>query len=263
MMDIAEYFQDGWLAAERDDALFMFAQQRAVMIASGSWDAQSIIDQTSKDFDIGVFGFPMPIDHPLYGQYVKGPVSEAASRGGIPWAINKKTEHAAICIDFLQYCTTAYNNEHFNARITWLPVIRGARLSNDKLKAFKPILHGYAATFDYKISTAVALLSGGNSWTIYAGQMTPEENADQLQEMYERTADEGYLRKLDDMRRTNRNLERIVASKIALRECLPGKREEMDAKLVQLDQVSQSLHHNYYVYQHWFEKLESEKEGAK
>jgi raffinose/stachyose/melibiose transport system substrate-binding protein len=260
MMDIASYFPTGWLAAERDDALFMFAQQRAIMIASGSWDAQSIIDQTKAHFDIGAFPFPMPVDHPIYGKYVKGPVSEAAARGGIPWAINKKTPYADICIDFLQYCTTRKNNERFNTRITWLPVIRGARLANEKLKAFKPIVHGYAATFDYKISTAVALLSSGNKWSIYAGQMTPKENADALQAMYDRTAEDGYLRKLDELRRNNRNLERVVAAKIALRACLPNRADEMDHKLVQLDQASQAVHHNYYVYQYWFDKLESSPE---
>ncbi len=255
LMDIADNFPDGWLAALRDDALFMFAQNRAVMIASGSWDAQSIIDQTKDYFDLGVFGFPMPTEHPEYGKYVKGPASEAGSRGGIPWSINKKTPHADLCLDFLQYCTTAAGNERFNSRITWLPVIRGVPLADEKLRAFKPILHGYTGHFDYRISTAMSLLAQGNRWTLYAGQMTPEENAQQLREMYDRTAESGYLKRLDNLRRTNRNMERVVAAKIALRECVPELAAEMDRKLVQLDHASQSIHHNYYMYRHWFDEL--------
>jgi len=260
LMEIASNFPDGWLAAQRDDALFMFAQRRAVMIASGSWDAQSIIDQTKNYFKLGVFGFPMPTDHPEYSKYVKGPGSEAGARGGIPWTINKKTPRPDLCIDFLQYCTTAAGNEKFNTRITWLPVVRGVPIVDEKLKAFKPILHGYTGHFDYGISTAVQLLDQGNRWTIYAGQMTAEENADQLQEMYDRTAESGYLKKLDLQRRTNRNMERVVAAKIALRECVPELADEMDRKLVQLSQASQDVHHKYYVYKHLFEKLENEEQ---
>lgn len=254
MMDIASNFPDGWLASQRDDALFMFAQGRAVMIASGSWDAQSIIDQTKPYFDIGVFAFPMPTDHPEYSKYVKGPASEAGARGGIPWTINKKSARTDLCVDFLQFCTTARNNERFNSRITWLPVVRGVKINGEVLTAFKPILHGYTGSFDYGISTAVALMEKGNLWTIYAGQMSPEENARQLQEMYDRTAESGYLKKLDELQRTNRNMERIVASKIALRECVPEIADEMDRKLIQLDQASQEVYHKYYVYQYWFNR---------
>ncbi len=262
LMEIASNFSDGWLAAQRDDALFMFAQRRAVMMASGSWDAQSIIDQTRESFELGVFGFPMPTDHPEFGKYVKGPASEAGSRGGIPWTINKKTPRPDLCIDFLQYCTTARGNERFNRRITWLPVVRGVRIVDEKLKAFKPILHGYTGHFDYNISTAVSLLDQGNRWTIYAGQMTADEHAEQLQEMYDRTAESGYLKKLDQLRRTNRNMERVVAAKIALRGCVPELAAEMDRKLVQLSQASQAVHHKYYVYRHLFERLEqAEQEG--
>jgi hypothetical protein len=153
-------------------------------------------------------------------------------------------------------------NEKFNTRITWLPVVRGVPIVDEKLKAFKPILHGYTGSFDYNISTAVSLLDQGNRWTIYAGQMSAKENAEQLQEMYDRTSESGYLKKLDQLRRTNRNVERVVAAKIALRECVPELADEMDRKLVQLSQASQAVHHKYYVYKHWFEKLEKEEAAA-
>ncbi len=248
MMEIASNFPDGWMAAQRDDALFMFAQSRAVMIASGSWDTQSIIDQTKAYFDIGVFAFPMPTDHPEYSKYVKGSASEAGTSGGIPWGINKRSAHADLCVDFLRFCTTAKNNQRFNTRISWLPVVRGAKIEDPLLKAFMPNLRGYTGAFQYGVSTAVVLMERGNLWPLYAGQMTPEENAAELQKMYDRTAESGFRKKLDMFRRSNRNMERAIAAKIALRECCPESADEMNKKLIQLDQTSLTFYHKYYEY---------------
>ncbi len=255
LMQIASNFQDGWLAAERDDALFMFAQQRAVMIASGSWDAQSIIDQTKKYFKIGIFDFPMPTDDPVYSKFVKGRGSEATAGGGIPWSINKNSKYPDLCIEFLQYCTTAKNNGRFNSRITWLPVVRGVNITNALLKAFKPKIQGYSGSIDYNISTAVSLMDQGNKWTLYAGQMTPEENADDLQEIYDRTADEGYYKQLDLLRRRFRNTERVLAAKVALRAISNDSSQNkiLLEKEIRLEQTIQLTEHSYYMYQYYYE----------
>jgi len=266
LMDIASNFQDGWLAAQRDDALFMFAQNRAVMIASGSWDAQSIIDQTKAIFSVGVFDFSMPTDDPVYSKYVKGGSSEASNGGGVPLAINKKTKYPDLCIEFLQYCTTKENNERFNSSITWLPIVRGVKITDGLLKAFKPKLQGYTGDFDYKISTAISLLASGNRWTLYSGQMTPEENAAELQEMYDRTANNGYHKQLDLLYRRARNTERVVSSKIALGVSQSDKEKtKLTSKLVKIDQALQIVTHGYYSYQYRYEMFEKEKksDGAK
>jgi hypothetical protein len=81
------------------------------MTATGSWDASSIASQVGNRFRIGVFDFPVPTDHPEYRQFVRGPMSEAAIGGGLPWAITRQTRHAEVCIDFLRFCTTQANNE--------------------------------------------------------------------------------------------------------------------------------------------------------
>jgi raffinose/stachyose/melibiose transport system substrate-binding protein len=261
LMEIAKHFQDGWLAAERDDALFMFAQKRAVMLATGSWDAQSILDQTRGSFTVGVFDFPMPTDHPEYGKFVRGGASEAGTLGGIPWAINKKSKHPDLCIAFLQFCTTTRNNERFNTRITWLPVVRGVSVTNQTLQPFRPRLHGYSGSFQYNISTAVSLLDEGNRWTLYAGQLTPEENADQLQAMYDRTAAAGYRKEIENVQRRLRNTERIVAATMALRHIRADTAPAANAKLTQLDSASQRINHAYHVYRLWYEKAPPGREA--
>ena len=136
----------------------MFIQGTAVMIATGSWDAQSLVDQVGDSFEVGIFDFPIPVEDAEYGRFVKGPLSEAGIRGGIPMAVTKQSRHPDICIDFLRFCTTKSNNEAWNQSITWLPVIRGAQLS-PLLRPFRPKIEVYSGWFDYRVSTAVKLPS--------------------------------------------------------------------------------------------------------
>ncbi len=213
MSDIARNFQDGWVAAQRDDAAFMFVQERAVMIASGSWDASSLIDQVEGVFKIGVFDFLIPTEHPVYKKYVKGQVSEATIGGGIPWSVTKQSRNKDICIDFLKFCTTKKNNEEFNKSISWLPVIKGCKLS-DVLKPFKPEIRGFVGYFDYQISQEMRLRSQGDKWNLFSGRTTPKQYGDTLQEIFIRTGEDGYLDTLDNDQRNQRNLDRILSSYI-------------------------------------------------
>jgi raffinose/stachyose/melibiose transport system substrate-binding protein len=230
MAEIARNFQNGWLAAQRDDAVFMFAQERAAMYASGSWDASSIVRQVGDRFEVGVMDFPLPTDHPVYRKFVLGHRSEADSRGGIPWAINARTKHADLCIDFLRFCTTRAHNERFNNSITWIPVVRGARLS-ERLRPFTPRIKGFYGVFDYQASSAVRVIGEGNRWTVYTGGITPDEYARRLTEVYERTARDGYLETLDRTRRRGRDLQRILASlQVQALHAAPAKRAALDDK---------------------------------
>ncbi len=214
MVEVARNFQEGWMAANRDDALFTFIQEKSMMIASGSWDSPSIRKSAEGRFEVGVMDFPIPVDHPKYGKYVKGPMNEADTRSSVPWAITKQSKHPEICIDFLMYCTTRKNNERFNKRITWMPVIRGARVA-DELKAFLPKVKGFggsAWSFNTNISTEFSLRRGGGLWELYSGRQAPEEFAAQLAEIYERTGEDGFAQELDKRRRRVRNLERPMSA---------------------------------------------------
>jgi len=210
-LQIASNFQAGWLAAQRDDAAFMFVQQRAVMIATGSWDAKSLVAQVGNAFRIGIFDFPVPTDDPEYGRFVRGPLSEANIRGGIPMAVTRQSRHPDICIDFLRFCTTRRNNERFNLAVTWLPVVRGTRLS-PLLRPFKPRIRGYQTWMETRISTAVKLKLEGYRWTLYAGKITPEEYGEIMNDYYDRTGDDGYLQLLHKDQQNVRNLERFLGA---------------------------------------------------
>jgi len=261
MVEIARNFQEGWLAAQRDDAVFLFVQGHAVMTASGSWDAPSIKKQVGDHFTVGVFDFPMPTDHEAYGPYVSGPASEASIRGGIPWAITRQSRHLELCIDFLRYCTTRANNEQFNRSITWLPVVRGAKLTPD-LEPFRPRIEGFTGSFDYRISTPVKLITEGNRWPLYTGRMTPEEFAKSAAEVFERSAGEGYEEQLDRMRRNNRNLERILAS-LQVRQVYapPEDAAREEEKTLQILSSSHEFGHLAAMRRDQFERLQKSGDG--
>lgn len=261
-LDIARNFQAGWLAALRDDAAFMFIQQRAVMIATGSWDAQSLVAQVGDSFEIGIFDFPIPVHDPEYGRYVKGPLSEAGIRGGIPMAITKQSKHPDICIDFLRFCTTRRNNEEWNRAVTWLPVVRGAHLT-PLLKSFKPKIRGYFGSFDYRISTAVKLKAEGYLWSLFAGKVTPEEYGRVISESYDRTGDEGYHELLHKDALNIRNLERILDGLTASLAVQPPKDAGLArTKVLQLLESMQYFTFMNTVNGKKLESVESDTEGG-
>ncbi len=208
-LDIFRNFQPGWLAAQRDDAAFMFIQQRAVMIATGSWDAESLAAQVGGSFKMGIFDFPIPVKDPEFGRYVRGPMSEAGIRGGIPMAITQHSKHPDICIDFLRFCTTRANNEKWNRAVTWLPVIRGAAIA-PLLRPFRPKIRGYQGNMDVRISTEVKLKLEGYRWTLFSGRISPERYGRIMNEAYDRTGAEGYEELLHKDAQNIRNLERIL-----------------------------------------------------
>ena len=249
-MEIARHFQAGWLAAQRDDAAFMFIQGNAVMIATGSWDAQSLVDQVGDSFEVGIFDFPIPVDDPEYGAFVKGTLSEAGIRGGIPMAVTQQSRHPDVCIDFLRFCTTRVNNEEWNQSITWLPVVRGTRLS-PLLEAFKPRIEGYAGWFDYRISTAVKLKAEGFRWTLFAGKMTPEEYGEVINEVYDRTGEEGYKELLHKDQQNIRNLERILDGLTVRQLYAPQDGGDLDReKMLQLVDSMQVFSHGLAANKH-------------
>ncbi len=260
MLEVSKNFQDGWLAAQRDDAVFLFVQSRAVMTASGSWDAPSIKKQVAGQFEVGVFDFPMPTDHPEYSKFVAGPATEASIKGGIPWAICRQSRRQELCVDFLRFCTTRAKNESFNQSITWLPVVLGAKLTPD-LEPFRPRIEGFVGDFQTDISTPVKMITEGNRWSVLSDRMTPEQYAVKAKEVYERTGAEGFQEKLVKDGRNNRNLERILASQLLLQHIgAPDPNGRRDEKIGQLLLAIQEFGHKVAVRQAQFEALQKETE---
>lgn len=214
MQGLADNFQPGWQAAQRDDTLFLFLQGRCVMITSGAWDAAVIPRLTEGRFSVGVFAAPIPDDHPEFGKFVKGPRNEATLPGGVQYGVNSASPHREIAIDFLRFATSQTNNEWFCNAMGWPPTIIGAR-AHESVEPFQPILEGFSGDFDTNLSSEIALKAEGLGWNVLAGRMTVEDYAGEMNRTLRESADGGFQRSMQQNADRLRNAERIFAGALA------------------------------------------------
>ena len=155
MWELTEQFQPGYTGLTRDEAVMLFAQQRAVFMTTGTWDARSLQQQAKGRFDIGVMEFPLPTQaDPEFGPFMEGRVYERP-QNGFPFGVTRTSQHADVAIDFLLFLASKKENERLNQIIGWIPAIRGTQM-DPLLKAFEPHLVG--------VYNALNLQLGGETW---------------------------------------------------------------------------------------------------
>ena len=141
LRQLTDQFQAGFTGLGRDEAVFLFAQQRAVFISTGTWDAGSLVEQARGVFEVGIMDFPIPSrDDPEFGAMVQGPVYENPG-SGLPFAITRTCKHPEVALDFLRFLGSREGNEELNRIIGWIPVIEGTSVS-PLVQAFEPHLEG-------------------------------------------------------------------------------------------------------------------------
>lgn len=143
--EVTDYFQTGYTGLSRDEAVFLFAQQRAVFMTTGTWDARSLEEQAEGRFRVGVMDFPLPTkDDPVYGPLIEGPNYESID-SGFRFAISRTSPHFEEALDFLLFLASQRENEKLNRIIGWIPAIEDTEM-DPLLRAFEPHLEGvYAA----------------------------------------------------------------------------------------------------------------------
>jgi raffinose/stachyose/melibiose transport system substrate-binding protein len=153
--ELSQQFQPGYVGMTRDDAVFLFAQEKAVFLPTGTWDARSLQEQTKGVFEVGVLDWPRPTPaDPDYGPFVEGPAFETPWIG-FPFGITRTSKHFDEALDFLLFLASRNVNERFNAIIGWIPGARGAKM-DPLLEAFKPHLEG--------VYGAMNFVMGGETW---------------------------------------------------------------------------------------------------
>jgi len=141
LSELIPFMPAGFTGLGRDEAVFLFAQQRSVFITSGTWDAQSLREQARGTFDAGVMDFPLPAkDDPEFGQILEGPVYDRTFIG-MPFVITRTCKHPEVAVDFLQFLSSQRGNAEFNQHIGWIPSVRGAAMPAT-LAGFEPHLEG-------------------------------------------------------------------------------------------------------------------------
>lgn len=137
LIELMRHFQTGFAGLTRDEAVFLFAQQRAVFMSTGTWDAGSLVDQAEGKFRVGAMNFPQPSPHdPVYGPLVFGPNFDPAGQG-FPFGITRFSKHPEVARDFLLFLASKEGNTKLNKVIGWIPSVIDAPLP-PLLAAFKP-----------------------------------------------------------------------------------------------------------------------------
>jgi raffinose/stachyose/melibiose transport system substrate-binding protein len=139
--EVGRYFQPSFLQAQRDDASFMFLQQRGLFAVSGTFDAYLYLGQDR--FDVGVVALPeVTPDHPRYGHNILGPrVESVKGGGGGTFGILKDSPHFEQALDFLRYLTSQPVNRTFARDVQRIPLVVGVE-TPPEIAAFAPRTEG-------------------------------------------------------------------------------------------------------------------------
>ena len=139
--EVADYFQAGYTGLTRDDGVFLFAQQKAVFITTGTWDARSLQTQARGVFEVGVADFPLPApSDPEFGKVVEGPIYERPGSAAC-FGIVRTSPYADVAADFLLFLASNRGNEKLNEYFGWIPAIKDTR-KDPLLEDFEPHLEG-------------------------------------------------------------------------------------------------------------------------
>ncbi len=202
LREIAEYSPPGATAMGRDEADFLFLQERAAMMPTGSWDYSSLMERAEGQFTLAVAEMPLPSpDHPRYGPYVTGPPTEAHTQGAFPFAITRTSPNADIALDFLQFASSLKYNEALNEQMFWLPAI-GEAQPREELEPFTPRVEGYAQTVEFE-APGTAMSFRHTLPVFLAGTHDYETFVDRYMASFRRELpDQGVPEHIRDMNRT-------------------------------------------------------------
>jgi raffinose/stachyose/melibiose transport system substrate-binding protein len=219
---VCTYFPPGFLALERDQANNRFVLSRALMIASGAWDANSLIegaqahDDPEDRFSIVIANFPLPGPGEKWGDIVSERASEASSNAGAPYQVYQRSEYKQEAIDFIQYLTSMPVNERFNKIANWLPVTIGAAPAEQMLPfAVSPDgIFPNMRISPQDMQGTIATRYRGMMSQFLAGDVTYRQLVDAVQDTLNRPVvglDELFWKSYETERDGIRNLERSIA----------------------------------------------------
>ena len=180
----------------RDDAVFMFAQQRAVFISTGTWDARSLLEQARETgqevFEVGLTEFPLvSTDDPEYGRFIEGHRYDSPLTGAV-FGVTRTSQYRDVALDFLLYVASQKGNEDFNEYFGWVPAIKGSKPPKD--------LAGFVPHFD-GVQIVDNTVIGGLTWTAWDQEMakfrtdpaiTPREVADKMDTRFRTECDKDW-----------------------------------------------------------------------
>ena len=210
LREVTDYFQVGYTGLGRDEAVFLFAQQRAVFMTTGTWDARSLQEQAEGQFEVGIMDFPIPSrDDPVYGDVVEGRIYESPG-AGFRFGISRDSKHFDVALDFLLFLASQKGNEKLNATIGWIPAIVGTEL-DPLLRAFEPHLEGIYGNVNFNLGGNTAV-TWGQIYSLYqVNQISLGEFAQRFTAYYLKNGLTDFLEQQRDWRRGMQRNEQYLA----------------------------------------------------
>ncbi|MBQ7253001.1 MAG: carbohydrate ABC transporter substrate-binding protein [Kiritimatiellae bacterium] len=226
--EVTDEFQTGYTGLGRDEAVFLFAQQRAVFMTTGTWDARSLQEQAKGQFEVGIMDFPLPsADDPVYGKVVEGRIYESPG-AGFRFAVTRSSQHFEEALDFLMFLSGKEGNEKLNKIIGWIPAIKGTEI-DPLLKAFDPHLEGIYGAVSFTLGGNTSI-TWGQQYDLYkVNQVSFEDFAKNFTEYYIKNGRKDFIEQQKDWRRGMQRNEQYLAG-IRARAILSDKayRESAD-----------------------------------
>ncbi len=218
MRQIARFSQEGFTGLMRDDAVFLYVQQRAVFLAVGTNEARSIAAMTEGQFEFGVMEMPYAdANDPDYGEFAQygKPIEEslAATLSGFMFGIAQTSQHPAEALDFLLYMAGQEGNEELNRIVGWLPLTKGAA-SDDLLRQFEPRVTGVAGglgTWVYAMGAETKIKYDQLYALFLIGQISLDEFLGEYDKMYRDKGLYDFRELLDAGRNERGNAEKLLA----------------------------------------------------
>jgi raffinose/stachyose/melibiose transport system substrate-binding protein len=227
VQEITEEFPSGWSGLTRDEALFNFAQQKAVFLATGIYEAEGIREQAAGKFELGLMDFPLPAKSDShFGAIVQGPRYENPE-GSMPMAITRTSRHPEVAVDFLLFLVSREENEKFNKRLKWIPIVVGAEI-DPYIKPFEPTLEGVFPAFDPTIG-GESLIKWSQLFSLYQiKQISYDDMAAEFTQFFTTRGLEDFREFLRNRRRSQIQDEQLAIGLRSSAQLKEGKDAEAD-----------------------------------
>lgn len=171
---VCDNFPKGWMAMDRQQAAFLFVQGRAAIIASGSWDAESLFKQAA--FPVAIAKVPLPGENETYSEFKPVRANEARNASGGGFGVYKFSKNKKWAIDFLQFFTSRKYNEQFNRDANWIPVVVGTEPSEEmKNFASDPTGYDWGTSIDLGGHSTLKSWYEGKLWLYLSDEIPYEE----------------------------------------------------------------------------------------
>jgi ABC-type glycerol-3-phosphate transport system substrate-binding protein len=225
--EITDEFPSGWSGLTRDEALFNFAQQKAVFLATGNYEAEGIREQAAGKFDLGLMDFPLPArTDPEFGAIVRGPRYENPD-GSMPMAVTRTSKHPEVAVDFLLFLVSREENEKFNKRLKWIPIVIGANI-DPYIKPFEPTLEGVFPAFDTTIG-AESFIKWNQLFSLYQiNQISYDDMAAEFTQFFTTQGLEDFREFQRNRRRSQIQDEQLAVGLRSSAQLQKGKDAEAD-----------------------------------